>query len=415
MLFLIRCELKKIFKNKLNWVLLAILFGYNLIIPLLQLHNEWIHIPGGVIEQGATLETFEGEPLTTSKAFYEYANQILSKYQGKPTQETWEAFVNDYNSYYTQFTQEFDDEKMEEMYGQDWQALWENNQNHSLTQEQHQKLMELYQDGTGAIYSYDETSDTFDIKPYNKYTARLLTLNLIYGRNVSTTRLFEMEDLSKLTDDLIHFQQNYPYYQLLHPELYIKELENNTVSTKKSNLITWVKENVSSLMLTYDSPVSMTILDKVVSSSSLFTLLILSILCANTFAQEKSTKMNQLIVCTKTGAIRIALSKIWANLSICLGITLLIAGLYFGISCFYMIPTNWSGSASFLELYQANPLYLTYVQYFLSWLQGWITGAIMVCGCISLFSCLSKSQIFSILAMLALVLAPTALQEYIPQ
>ena len=39
----------------------------------------------------------------------------------------------------------------------------------------------------------------------------------------------------------------------------------------------------------------------------------------------------------------------------------------------------------------------------------------MVCGCISLFSCLSKSQIFSILAMLALVLAPTALQEYIPQ
>lgn len=415
MIYLVRCELKKIFKNKLNGVLLLILFGYNLIIPLLQLHNEWIHIPGGVIEQGVTLETFEGKPLTTSKAFYEYADQILSKYQGKPTQTTWETFVSDYNHYYEQFTREFDAEKMAEIYGPDWKSLWENNQTHSLTQKQRKKLLELSQNGMGAVYSYDEASDTFNIKPYNQYTARLLTLNLIYGQEPSTARLFEIENLSKMTDNVIHIEQNYPYYQLLHPELYIEELENNRISTKKSNLITWIKDHSSSLDFTYYSGISMTILDKVVSSSSLFTLLILSILCANTFAQEKSTKMNPLIVCTKTGPVRLALSKILANLSLCLGITLFMAGLYLSISCFYMIPTDWSGPASFLELYQSHPLYLTYAQYFLSWLQGWITGAVMIAGCISLFSCLSKSQIFSILAMLALVLAPAALQQYIPQ
>lgn len=417
MTFLIRSELKKIFKNKFNWFLLVVLIGISITLPLQRLHNEWVHIPSGFADQQSTLETFEGNPLKSSKEFYQYADQILSKYEGKPTQETWETFINDYNTYFEKFTSEFDEEKMKEAYGQDWKSLWENNENHTLSEAQRQKLLKLYHEESNTVSHYDEESDTFLMTPYYTQDIRLVVLNLIYGQMINTARLLDPKNPS-ISDDLL---ENYPYYIQLHPEQYINASEEGIIGTDfdqtdtKNNFSQYIKENFVKMDHTVYTGISMTILKNVVSSSTIFTLIILAILCANTFAQEKSTKMNQIISCTPTGTMRIALAKVIANLCICIGITLLLAGLYFVISCIYMVPEGWSGLAAFLSLYTTDPIYVTYAQYFLTWLQVWIAGAVMVCGIVSLLSCITKNQFVTMLGMFVILLAPPALQGALPR
>ena len=70
MISLTLTEIKKIFKNRFNLILVLALFIICGFLPLWNLHNAWIHIPEGVIGTGATLETFTGEPIASSKAFY---------------------------------------------------------------------------------------------------------------------------------------------------------------------------------------------------------------------------------------------------------------------------------------------------------------------------------------------------------
>lgn len=418
MTFLIRSELKKIFKTKLNWFLFIVLIGINLVLPLYSLHNEWIHIPGGLTEQGNTFETFDGKPLKSSKEFYQYADQILSKYEGKPTQKTWETFVHDYNTYYEKFTRDFDEQKMKETYGKDWKALWESNEKHTLNDVQRQKLLKLYHEGNNTVSYYDEKSDTFTMTPYYTHTTQLLTLNLIYGKTIGLDQLLNSSDLSILGNII----QNFPYYIQLYPKQYIEKCENGTIPTvidaskaNSNNLLQYIKENFTKMDHTFYTGISMTILKKIVSSSSIFNLIILSILCANTFAQEKSTKMNQIISCTQTGTVRIAFAKVMANFCTCIGLTLLLAILYFAICCIYMVPEDWVGLATFLSLYNTDPIYITYAQYFLTWLQGWITGAIMICGIVSLLSCITKNQFITMLGMFVILLSPPALQSMLPR
>ncbi|WP_346670944.1 hypothetical protein [Faecalicoccus acidiformans] len=86
----------------------------------------------------------------------------------------------------------------------------------------------------------------------------------------------------------------------------------------------------------------MSVLRVVVQTSSIFTLIVLSILCANTFSQEKTTKMDSIITCTKTGSTRIAVAKILANLCLCLSFTVGIILLYLVIACIFMVPRGWS-------------------------------------------------------------------------
>lgn len=418
MISLTLTEIKKIFKNRFNLILVLALFIICGFLPLWNLHNAWIHIPEGVIGTGATLETFTGEPITSSKAFYEYADEILSKYEGEPSQEGWNTFVADYNAYYKEFTKDLDEEKMQESYGEDWESLWNNYEKNQLTESQKQALLTQWYNGNpqATIYYYDGKTDTFILNGYYKDIPKLLTLNLIYAETTESGNQLPDTEMETVNNYSI---MNYPYYLQLHPDRFLRALHDEEdpilhldPHAKKNNFEKYIDKTYTSLDNTYTSNVSMSILRVVVQSLSILVLIVLSIICANTFSQEKTTKMDALITCTKTGSTRIAAAKILANLTICLGITIGIILLLLAITCVYMIPRGWSCRASFLWCYQDDFYYITYLEYFWACIKAWLTGAIFVAGFTSIFSYFAKN--LTIILMFALLIGPIALQEHLP-
>lgn len=418
MISLILTEIKKTFKNRFNLFLVLALFILCTFLALMNLHNVWIHIPEGVIGSGATLETFSGEPITSSKDFYEYADNILSKYEGQPSQAGWNTFVADYNAYYEQFTQDLDEEKMQEGYGEDWNSLWNNYEKNQLTKEQKQTLLTQWYNGNpqGSIHYYDEETDTFVLNIYYKDIAKLLTLNLIYSE---TTELENQLPDAKMESVNNYSIMNYPYYLQLHPDRFLRALHDDEAPilhldphAKKTNIEKYIDNTYTSLDNTYTSNVSMSVLRVVVQTSSIFILIVLSILCANTFSQEKTTKMDSIITCTKTGSTRIAVAKILANLCLCLSITMGIILLYLVIACIFMVPRGWSCRASFLWCYQDDFYYITYLEYFWACIKAWLTGAFFVVAFTSLFSYFTKN--LTIIFMFAILIGPIALQEILP-
>ena len=307
---LIISELKKMLKSKFHLSLLI----FVIVMMVVQIVREDYRAVNAY-EPDLQFSTFDGEPLNTNRDLYVYADQIYSQYEGTVNEELWQRFMDDYNHLYTEFTKDenIDAVKMTNFYGEDWKALFERNERQKLTDKDHQLLQRLNESNADYVsVVYDELSgqepDQYLLKTFYKDESSLNTLNLIYR---GSTDLLQEEPL--LSDKSPQQNPwNYPLYCLLHPQtmlidqLNLSYSENGIPSHQQTNLQLYAEKQLSQPQ-TYGSMIPARLFVRHMQSNTMITIVILAILFANTFAIEKSTKMDQLIVATKAGYTRITI------------------------------------------------------------------------------------------------------------
>ncbi len=139
---LILSEIKKLLKNK--WNLALMLFTVALMI-FFGLYSDF----SSPEYDDYSYATFEGEPLTTDREFFAYADKVLSQYEGEANEALWQRYVDDYYTLYDTFTQEenIDTEAMAKVYGEDWRELLARNEQQQLSDADRallNQLMEMY-------------------------------------------------------------------------------------------------------------------------------------------------------------------------------------------------------------------------------------------------------------------------------
>ena len=418
---LIISELQKILKSKFHLSLLIFIIAM-MVVQIVREDYRAIN----AYDPDLQFSTFEGEPLKTNRDLYAYADQIYSQYKGTVNEELWQRFMDDYNRLYTAFTKDenIDDAKMENFYGKDWKALFERNEQHQLTAEDLQLLQRLSSHNTNYVsLAYEEfsnqESDHYLLKTFYKDESRLNTLNLIYRGN--TDILYDDPLLNEETPQ--QYPNNYPLYSLLHPQttlfnrLSLNYTENGALSNEQTNLRTYAEKQLSKPQ-SYGSMIPAQLFIRHMQSNTLYTIVILAILFSNTFAIEKSTKMDQLIVATKTGYTRITIAKISANLLIAFTLYLImnLIAFFFTVSTVSLhgfdLPVI--GQLNFILQLLDIP-YLSYRQLIFSLFSLQCLAIVAISFSTSLISCLTKNRFITILILLCILFFPLLFFPYLPE
>lgn len=416
---LIISELKKMLKSKFHLSLLI----FVIVMMVVQIVREDYRAVNAY-EPDLQFSTFDGEPLNTNRDLYVYADQIYSQYEGTVNEELWQRFMDDYNHLYTEFTKDenIDAVKMTNFYSEDWKALFERNERQKLTDKDHQLLQRLNESNADYVsVVYDELSgqepDQYLLKTFYKDESSLNTLNLIYR---GSTDLLQEEPL--LSDKSPQQNPwNYPLYCLLHPQtmlidqLNLSYSENGIPSHQQTNLQLYAEKQLSQPQ-TYGSMIPARLFIRHMQSNTMITIVILAILFANTFAIEKSTKMDQLIVATKAGYTRITIAKTLANLLIAAVLYLILNLIAFlftvstvplhGFDLPVIPQLNW-----ILNMFSMP--YLSYRQLIISLFSLQCVAIVAITFTASLLSCLTKNRFITILILFSILFIPPLLYPFL--
>ena len=335
MIRLILSEVKKVFKNKINILMILCVCGFMTYTTWDCYHEEPI-IP---------LKTFEGKKLTKMNDVYRYTDKIISKYEGVATEETWNQFCDDYNAYYDQFTKEVDDEIMIKIYGNNYKELFEevsknlNVDRYFAIENQYGENIHKYM-GTYAGIDYDSETKTAALPIVYKHQDELNMLNFIY--------LDSYETISYKKPDIRSYKA-LPLYVLSHKEDNIKSLEDAKkvyLSQNENALIDiesynkFIEDKIHHTTFYFGGTASLNPLYTSLSRFSFLNLIPIAIILANIFSIEKKTKVDQIIVPTREGPIKIAIAKVCAGLTIGLFTTLLQLFCIFAIAYLTLKPTG---------------------------------------------------------------------------
>lgn len=427
---LILSEIKKLLKNK--WNLALMLFTVALMI-FFGLYSDF----SSPEYDDYSYATFEGEPLTTDREFLAYADKVLSQYEGEANEALWQRYVDDYYTLYDTFTQEenIDTEAMAEVYGEDWRELLARNEQQQLSDADRALLNQLMDDPSNnyvsEIIQEDDTDaitqPQYHIRTLYQDESRLHTLNAIYlhdGRATLYADPFTSADMLVNTNSL---------YRLSHPDelleytMYLLCAVGNyyvrpdyTIGyplqeDAKTNLYHFAAERFSA-PLSYGSPIPSLLLHRNLTNNNFFTLLILSVIFANSFAIEKTTRCDQLITSTKMGAVRITAAKLCANLLVVFALMsiLTLCAFLLTISVVPLTGLNLPVSSAVSVLYTIDIPYLTFGEMIFDLLSLQFLGMFSAVVLISLLSCFSNSRFFTIIAMFAILFAPLMLQTSLP-
>lgn len=423
---LIGSELRKLLTNTFNLTLLIFVIGF-MVFNIVRGY----HAPANsFLNDGDTFATFEGEPLHSLSDFYAYADEVLRSYEGAVSEELWQRYKEDYNTLRAQMTapDNIDTDRMERIYGEDWEGLIARNEAGTLTSDDRQLLEELFV--TSEYVSMDpvfleegavndpSTSDHYLLQVFYQEESALRTLNAIYRGNpyIETTEAAVLDDATAGASPY-----HYPLYQLLHPNAYRSFLQNTLsysqtgMSTETTNLSLFAEERLAQTAV-FGSPISATVLFNNLRTVSILTLIVLAIVCANSFAMEKSTGMDQLIIPTTITYVRITVAKIIANVLVgCLlyALQLLIAvGLTAWILPLHGLDIPAVAVTDLLWMYDMP--YLTFRELITSMMMLQLLGVLVLSMLVSVLSCFTKSRFLTIILLFALLLVPFAFYRQIP-
>ncbi len=423
MIKLIFSELKKIFKSKANIVLLMAFFGFYTFTvcsegmqPITQYALETI-----------TLETFTGEPINTVNEFYAYADRILSQYEGEVNEELWQRYMDDYNRLYDKFiSTPIDDKKMAEIYGNDWKELMQRNESGTLSRADIERLNLLIEEKyylSPIVYSLDSTTDDYSdfyypLRVFHEDEAKLFTLNAIYMQELFPEYYNETTTLSNQMMMENPNQSRFPLYLLVQPQRYLTSIQDTLhydgSHTDETNIQQFAKTRLSAAQ-SYGSTVSPSLFYSHLQKNNFLTLLILSILCANTFARERSSGMDQIIVSTEIGAMRITAAKIIANLMLALGIqlVLLLIALAASLAILPLKGLDLPAISQLSDFLQINTPFFSFKELILLTFQMTAVGTVITVMYVSLFSCFTQSRFLTIIVMFAILFTPTFLEAMV--
>lgn len=403
-------ECKKIRKNKANVFLILLMIGWMCGITISSYQKE---IPAYRKDMVA-YKTFDGKELRSWKEVEKYKDTILTQYAGEATEALWNRYCDDYETLYKEFTKDIDVSLMNALFGEQYEELLEKAKQDGLSEEEIQHITSA----TAEYFVVQEDRDFFNqpnqpisFPAFYEKQQELHTLNYIY-RDVTYSSPFSQEVMPQsLKTQSIETQP--PLYFLSHKSENLKAiLHPYPIEFKEDELFSkYVKQELNTSTALFGSTIGIQKLHQAFYGFSVLSLLLISIILANSFAIEKRTKMNQIIVPSPCGAAKICIAKLSAGLSIGVFSMALQILVIIIIGWILFPPSNWQLSVSRIG---GALSYITYQDLILTDIQLLLLSALSV-SLITLFlSCVTKNQFITIIASMLCILGPFFLYSNIP-
>lgn len=412
---LIASEFKKLLKNKLNILVLLAITGFMTYTTWDCYHEE---LPVERLK-GSIMKTFDGKELSDLNDVYRYADQVLSQYEGKATPEMWKRYCDDFNRYHEEFTKEIDTAIMIDIYGPDYKHLFEK-LSHPMEEDEFSNYVDQYDDAMSKyihgnqpmFYHYDPNTKTGSFPVFYKHQAELSTLNLIY--------LNYYDDI-ELNGQLLSDENNLalPLYLLSHKEEQLTHLIIHGETDQIKTYNTFIRQTLAKQDQSYGSNASMNPLEASFSRFSFLSLLVIPIILANSFAIEKKSRIDQIIIPSREGYVNIAAAKIIA------GSLLGVMTMVLQIICIFVIaylvlkPEGWNlpmmnQVQGYGNLTGVNTSYMTYATYFIGRIQLLIISALAISFTTLFLSAITKNQFVTVITNLLFIMLPFFYSDTLP-
>lgn len=326
---LMQSEFKKIFKSKINIVLLLILFIFNGYRTYQVYHQPLQYRSDIVMKDTNGVER-------TGLAYWKLADQIQHSYAGTLSEKTIQQMDKDFRTIMNKYAKtNLDDEKMKAVYGDNYEVLLKDARSGKYTGKEINELFKNYMQIRGGI-SYEDIEESDKVKvhveDYFKNDDVRLLYSMIYGyfiedgRDVSAYENFHFEDQKKWlhASQLSEQELNLAIAGFDHPDSMYDATMENFINRYKS------------ASYKIDSNIPNTLFVEALYNLEFASLLILVIILANTYAMEKHYKTYQIMIPTAAGNRRITAAKLCAGIMLALGIALLQFLLVFVMSCIFL-------------------------------------------------------------------------------
>lgn len=292
---LIKSEIKKIFKIKMNIVLMIIaILGTGCIIGLR--YSDF-----GTIQ---VIENTQGESLHGVELL-RYIDNIRHQYAGEWTEEKAKQYEQDFKMLFEKYDKKALDENfMKKEYGNKYQELVNMFYDNELTVQKYLKFMKE-NNSSNSITAYDgdiNSQELWNLEIHYKDDPISQGIEQAYADGFSG-RNKEIKFMSLTTQLLVDKKLNF--------------------DEDKNEINTYLSEKAKSLPATFDSHLPNTMLINSMADALWLALICIMIMLANTFSIEKQYNMEQLIYPTKASSFKITIAKILAGTLLAFGVMLL--------------------------------------------------------------------------------------------
>lgn len=326
---LIQSEFKKIFKSKVNIVLLLILFIFNGYRTYQVYHQPLQYRTDIVMKDENGIER-------TGLAYWRLADQIQHSYAGTLSEKTIQQMDKDFRAIMNKYTETtLDEEKMKAVYGDNYETLLKDARSGKYTGKEVNELFENYMQISGGI-SYEEIEGSDKVKvhveDYLKHDGVRQLYSNIYDYYIEDKK--DVADYENFSSDAqrkwLHPDQLSK--EQLHIEIAGFEYPDSIYDATMENFINRYKSASHEI----DSNIPNTLFVEALYNLEFASLLILVIILANTFAMEKHYKTYQIMIPTATGNKKITAAKLCAGILLALGIVLIQFLIVYIMSCMFL-------------------------------------------------------------------------------
>lgn len=432
MMRLIRSEVKKIYKSKMNIVLLLLLFSYAGWQTYDVYHKEVDRFYNETLE--VAFRDVDGKEIGKGLDYYRFADKLQHQYKGRWNDATVHRLVEDVLEIENRFPRKtIDEAHMTRVYGEDYQTFMEDaSQGKYSIQELTDKLMAI---GNKTV-SWEEDDSYEDIEENRSAKVNAYFTNVYIEDSVWA--LYEnayigMYQAPSLKDEkakeehvrLLQWEKtwkkNLPFEKMEEDSLYISAIGTSKKDAVKSDYkdeAAWYAKKYQTSPQAYDSVVGNTLFVKALSNINILSLMAIAILLANTFAMEVSNKTDQLMVPTKVGNRKITIAKLSAGILTAVGIIVVQVVMIFIMSCIFL-PMRDIGmqyfSQSGVSLNEISEWMYSYKEIIINALLLMSLAATGTATLTLTLSYVSKNRFFVIIPMLLFLIAGLALASVFQQ
>lgn len=403
---LVFSEYKKLWKRKITVVLLLVLIllsGYRIY------HTYHANASSEIMP--ITYETVEHEKVNNGLEYYQYADRYLHQYTGEFNASLIQKMNDDYQKIRKQYARKnLDVEKMQKLYGSDWETFIKGAAQGKYNEEQLQQCMKNME---ARGYSSDEKGHYY-FEVYYKEDPVYMLYQRIYTGYSSYATSNEVYGLTPGRESIAEVRVNKYLPRFSKHAQAGKELFENAInyvdpSFHDKSIEKHYENQLMKETLPYDSTVGNHLMLKNIDDIDIIFMLILVVLLADIFAQEKHYKTDQIMIPTKDGAKKLVKAKLLCGTSLAVGILLLQYSMIF-IATFLYVPLRSLDLAVFS---QADAGYInmmsfvfTYREVLFSMIVLMLIATLAVAVVTMTISYFSKNSFITVIVMLLLLLFP---------
>ena len=326
---LIQSEFKKIFKSKVNIVLLLILFIFNGYRTYQVYHQPLQYRTDIVMKDENGIER-------TGLAYWRLADQIQHSYAGTLSEKTIQQMDKDFRAIMNKYTETtLDEGKMKAVYGDNYETLLKDARSGKYTGKEVNELFENYMQISGGI-SYEEIEGSDKVKVHVEDYLKHDGVRQLYS-NIYDYYIEDKKDVADYENFSSDAQRKWLHpgqlsKEQLHIEIAGFEYPDSIYDATMENFINRYKSASHEI----DSNIPNTLFVEALYNLEFASLLILVIILANTFAMEKHYKTYQIMIPTAAGNKKITAAKLCAGILLALGIVLIQFLIVYIMSCMFL-------------------------------------------------------------------------------